>query len=53
MSATLIQPLPPGAVYSTEPLFPLTVDQYHELIRSGKLTDADPVELLEGPTAPG
>jgi Uma2 family endonuclease len=35
-------------VYTSEPLFPLTVDQYHELIRSGKLTEADPVELLEG-----
>lgn len=46
--ATLTQPLPTGAVYTNEPLFPLTVDQYHELIRSGKLTDADPVELLEG-----
>lgn len=26
----------------------LTVKQYHELIRTGILTDADPVELLEG-----
>ena len=48
MTATLTQPLPAGAVYTNEPLFPLTVDQYHELIRSGKLTEADPVELLEG-----
>jgi Uma2 family endonuclease len=29
-------------------IFRLTVAQYHELIRSGKLTDEDPVELLEG-----
>ena len=26
----------------------LSVDQYHEMIRSGILTDDDPVELLEG-----
>ena len=26
----------------------LAVDQYHELIRNGILSDADPVELLEG-----
>ncbi len=26
----------------------LTLDQYHEMIRSGILTDDDPVELLEG-----
>lgn len=48
MTVSLLQPLPPHAVYSAEPLFPLSVDQYHALIRSGKLTEADPVELLEG-----
>src|SRR4051812_21961218 len=34
--------------FTDEPVFRLTVDQYHELIRSGKLTEDDPVELLEG-----
>lgn len=48
MTAALTQPLPPGAVFTNEPIFPLTVDQYHELIRSGKLNESDPVELLEG-----
>lgn len=36
------------AVYTSEALFPLTVDQYHDLIRAGTLSEADPVELLEG-----
>lgn len=31
-----------------EPIWRLTVHQYHEMIRSGILTDDDPVELLEG-----
>lgn len=31
-----------------ESLWPLTVDQYHAMINAGILTDADPVELLEG-----
>ena len=41
-------PLPQRAAYTDEPIFRLSVDQYHELIRSGKLTEDDPVELLEG-----
>ena len=41
-------PLPPRAAYTDEPIFRLTVDQYHQLIESGKLTPDDPVELLEG-----
>ena len=41
-------PLPPRAAYTKELMFQLTVDQYHELIRSGALTPSDPVELLEG-----
>ena len=41
-------PLPPRAAYTDEPIFRLTVDQYHELVRSGQLTPDDPVELLEG-----
>ena len=48
MSATVIQPLPPRAAYTSEPIFKLTVDQYHELIRSGKITEQDPVELIDG-----
>jgi Uma2 family endonuclease len=38
----------PRAAYTGEPIFRLSVDQYHELIRSGKLQPDDPVELLEG-----
>lgn len=48
MSVASIHPLPPRAVFTSEPIFPLTVDQYHQLIYSGKLTEDDPVELLEG-----
>ncbi len=40
--------LPARAALTNEPIFRLSVDQYHELIRSGKLTEDDPVELLEG-----
>ncbi len=29
-------------------IFRLTVDQYHDMLRNGTLTDGDPVELLEG-----
>lgn len=32
----------------TEPIFRLSVEQYHDMIRQGILTDDDPVELLEG-----
>ena len=41
-------PLPPRAAYTSEPIYRLTVEQYHELIRSAKLTADDPVELVEG-----
>lgn len=30
------------------PLFRISVEQYHEMIRNGILQDGDPVELLEG-----
>ncbi len=40
---TKVQP-----VYSTEAVFPLSVEQYHEMIRIAVLTDDDPVELIEG-----
>ncbi len=48
MTLAASDPLPLRAAYTDEPIFRLTVDQYHELIRSGKLTNDDPVELLEG-----
>ncbi len=36
------------AAVPTEPVWRLTVAQYHTMIRLGILTDEDPVELLEG-----
>jgi Uma2 family endonuclease len=48
MSVVPSHSLPSRAAFTTEPLFRLSVDQYHELIRSGKLSEDDPVELLEG-----
>lgn len=32
----------------TEAIWRLSVDQYHEMVRAGILTDDDPVELLDG-----
>jgi Uma2 family endonuclease len=32
----------------TEPVWQLSVEQYHEMIRTGILTEDDPVELLDG-----
>lgn len=46
--STLATPLPPQAAYTDEPVFRLSVEQYHDLIDRGKLTPDDPVELLEG-----
>jgi Uma2 family endonuclease len=48
MTLAASQSLPPRAAYTDEPIFRLSVDQYHELIRSGKLSEDDPVELIEG-----
>jgi Uma2 family endonuclease len=31
-----------------DPIWRLSIEQYHEMIRTGILTDDDPVELLEG-----
>ena len=31
-----------------EPIWQLRIEQYHQMIRTGILTDDDPVELLEG-----
>jgi Uma2 family endonuclease len=42
-------PIPRGAApVPTDVIWPLTVRQYHEMVRIGILTDDDPVELLEG-----
>jgi len=38
---------PPLAV-PTEPIWQLTVEQYHEMLRAGILDEHAPVELLEG-----
>ncbi len=41
--------LPPGPpIPPPEPIWRLSVDQYHEMIRTGILTSEDPVELLDG-----
>lgn len=43
-----LAPDPSTIAIPTEPIFRLTVEQYHEMMRAGILTDGDPVELLEG-----
>lgn len=48
MTTAVSQSPSPAAVYTGEALFPLSVAQYHEMIRNGTLSEADPVELLEG-----
>lgn len=35
-------------IRTTDPIYPLTVEQYHSMIESGALTPDDPVELVEG-----
>jgi len=37
-----------GPAVPVEPIWRWTVDQYHAMIRSGVLTEDDPVELLDG-----
>jgi Uma2 family endonuclease len=37
-----------GAAVPSEPIWRLSVEQYHAMIEAGILTDDDPVELLEG-----
>jgi Uma2 family endonuclease len=39
---------PRAAVVPTDVIWRLTVEQYHEMVRTGILTDDDPVELLQG-----
>ena len=45
-------PIPPtlygSGLVPDEPIMRFTVDQYHEMIDKGILTDDDPIELLEG-----
>ena len=41
-------PVAAAAAVPTEPIWRLTVEQYHQMIRGGILTENDPVELLEG-----
>jgi len=38
----------PVMIVSVESIWRLSVEQYHEMINTGILTDDDPVELLEG-----
>jgi Uma2 family endonuclease len=38
----------PSAVMPEEPVVPLTLDAYHSLVQSGKLSNDDTVEFLEG-----
>jgi Uma2 family endonuclease len=47
MSATVSQ-LPPGATYTSAPVYRMSVEQYHALVEQGHLTSDDPVELVEG-----
>lgn len=41
-------PLERSMTVPNAPIWRLSVEQYHDMIRSGILTDDDPVELLEG-----
>jgi Uma2 family endonuclease len=43
-----IAPFPSESPPPGDPIFRLTVDQYHDMIHKGILTDDDKVELLEG-----
>lgn len=47
MSTTLTKKAPAASV-PEEPLFRFNLDQYHDMIRFGILTEDDPVELLQG-----
>jgi len=47
-SQTGAPPGHPSLVVPTEPIWRLSVERYHEMIRAGVLTEEDPVELLDG-----
>jgi Uma2 family endonuclease len=49
--STITSPQLPAAPPDT-PIMPLSVDQYHAMIRAGILTEDHPVELLEGLLVP-
>jgi Putative restriction endonuclease len=40
--------LPPRAVRTSDVIFRLSVQQYHDMIEAGTLSDEDPVEMIEG-----
>lgn len=44
----LTPPPPQSPAVPTEPIFRLSVAQFHQMIAAGILTDDDPVELLDG-----
>jgi hypothetical protein len=47
--SSTVAPSPQGdAAVPTEPIFRLSVPQYHQMIGAGILTDDDPVELIDG-----
>ena len=55
MSVTVISAPPsvrPRIMTPDDDVWPLSVEQYHAMIRSGILTDDDPIELLEGVLVP-
>ena len=47
LTPPVASPAPPQAV-PAEPIYRLTVAQYHDMIRHGILDEDDPIELLEG-----
>src|SRR4051794_4925182 len=48
ISQPVFIPLPAPTVQAGDALYPLSVDQYHAMIRAGVLNQDDPVELLDG-----
>jgi hypothetical protein len=51
MSASIVSNgLAPGvnAAIPTEFVYRLSVDQFHQMVRAGILTEDDPLELLDG-----
>jgi Uma2 family endonuclease len=48
MNTPTTDPAGAAVVVPTEPIWPLSVERYHAMVRTGILTADDPVELLEG-----